>query len=158
MSGSSSRALVFGFRMCCVVAEPRLVASPDSCLNDISLTLLLTTHPVWGWACDLKIKCLGPYKWAWQATQAEVLPTFSCTLPDQIHTFKIPVSLYSFTRFMEAGQNSVSSSSAATCFLLKCKSLFIDHEIPFIECSKEHGCELDLWPCSGPIRGEILIT
>lgn len=29
-SGSNSGALVFGFRMCCVVAKPGLVASPDS--------------------------------------------------------------------------------------------------------------------------------
>lgn len=34
MSGSKSRALVFGFRMRCAVAKPRLVASPDSWFSD----------------------------------------------------------------------------------------------------------------------------
>lgn len=39
VSGSNSRALVFGFRMHCVVAKPRLVASPESWFSDFLFPL-----------------------------------------------------------------------------------------------------------------------
>lgn len=149
--------------MHCVVAKPRLVASPESWFSDF----LFPLHQSDPFINNMPTMGSEPVTWRLSVSsptsesgRQHRLKDFSSFLA-QIYTFKTPISPYSFTHFTKsAGTLSLlhQQQPVFPVFFWSVNHYFLDHEMLFTECSGEHGCELDLWPCGGPIWGEILIT